>query len=200
MNIDLLKTLKQIEKKLTPIESVSASDLHKAYDIVIRLRSQLLSVIHDIETFRASGIDTSLAELLSKGFTENGSVILTINEPLPPTKELTSAVEDHWLELIHTAIDKAALEQKLTRFQKAFVWIEVVTPKYTDNAKLWDTSNRAVNLIINNLKGVFFEDDDHEHMAFGVVGRWGESGVTIVRVLPFDRLEQALTQLFINSL
>ena len=118
MNIDLLKTLKQIEKKLTPIESVSASDLHKAYDIVIRLRSQLLSVIHDFETFDALSIDAPLAELLTSGLIETGSAVLTINEPLPPTKELTSAVEDHWLELVHTAIDKAAKGKNSCVFKK----------------------------------------------------------------------------------
>ena len=35
-----------------------------------------------------------------------------------------------------------------------------------------DTSNRAINLIINNLKGIFFRDDDFEHMAFRVVAKW----------------------------
>ena len=131
-----------------------------------------------------------LAELLSDGIAGDDSATLTIHEPLPPVKELTSAVEDHWLELIHTAIGKAAREWKLPRFEKAFVWIEVVTPKYTNNAKLWDTSNRAVNLIINNLKGIFFPDDNHEHMAFGVTGRWGEKGVTIIRILAFDKWER----------
>ena len=33
---------------------------------------------------------------------------------------------------------------------------------------------------LNNLKGILFRDDDMEHMAFSVVGRWGEKGVTIL--------------------
>ena len=199
MNIDLMKTLRQIEQRLTPSDTITAQDLYKAYDTVIRLRSQLLGVIHDQETFAADCSAPALAELFSDGSIINGSAILTIDEPLPPIKELTASVEEHWLNLIHTAIDKAAQEQKLPHFQKAFVWIEVVTPKYTNNAKLWDTSNRAVNLIINNLKGVFFKDDDHEHMAFGVAGRWGEKGITVIRILPFDRLDQALDSLFPSS-
>ena len=46
----------------------------------------------------------------------------------------------------------------------------------------WDTSNRAINVVINNLKGIFFEDDNMEHMAFSVEGRWGERGVTTIRI------------------
>ena len=191
MNINLMKTLKQIEKKID-CDSLSISDLHKAYALAVQLRSQLLGVIHELETFcREPGV-SRLADLSSAGVFGNDSIILTINEPLPPTKELTGAMEDHWLDLIHTAIGRAAKEQELPYFKKAFVWIEVITPKYTDNAKLWDTSNRAINLIINNLKGTFFEDDNHEHMAFGVVGRWGEKSATIVHVLPVEKLERIM--------
>lgn len=75
----------------------------------------------------------------------------------------------------------------------------MATPKGSDNARLWDTSNRAVNLIINNLKGVFFEDDNHEHMAFGVAGRWDEQGVTVVRILPFDGMDQIMARYFSPS-
>ncbi len=70
------------------------------------------------------------------------------------------------------------------------VKIEIVTPRGSDNARLWDTSNRAINVIINNLKGIFFEDDNMEHMAFSVAGRWGEKGVTIIRVSELDGLHQ----------
>jgi len=96
----------------------------------------------------------------------------------------------HWLGLIHTAIGKAAQGKALPCFEKAFVWIEITTPRGSDNPKLWDTSNKAINLIINNLKGTFFKDDNHEHMSFGIAGKWGEEGVTIIHILPFDRLTQ----------
>ena len=68
--------------------------------------------------------------------------------------------------------------------------MEIVTPRGSDNARLWDTSNWALQVILNNLKGVFFEDDNLEHMAFSVVGRWGKKGITIIRVLELDQLRQ----------
>jgi len=191
MNTDLIKTLKALEKKLTPENGPVLADLYKAYDLTLRLRSQLLGVIHDNEDFGLLvPTEPTLAESLSEGAILDGIVTLIINEPLPTIKELTSAVQDHWLELMHAAIDGAARERRLPRFEKAFVWIEVTTPKCTDNARLWDTSNRAVNLIINNLKGTFFKDDNLEHMAFAVTGKWGEKGVTIVRILSFDKWER----------
>ena len=191
MNTDLLKTLKTLEKKLTPENGPALADLYKAYDLTLRLRSQLLGVIHDNEDFGLLVLmEPTRADSLSKGTILDGVVTLTIHESLPTIKEMTSAVQDHWLELVHAAIDGAARERRLPRFERAFVWIEVITPKYTDNARLWDTTNRAVNLIINNLKGVFFKDDNLEHMAFAVTGKWGEKGVTIVRVQPFDKWER----------
>jgi len=30
--------------------------------------------------------------------------------------------------------------------------------------------------------GIFFLDDNLEHMAFSVTGRWGEAGKTVLRV------------------
>jgi len=180
-----------LEKKLMSEDNPTLADLCKAYDIIIRLRSQLLGVIHDKEDFGLLvPMEPTLADSLSEGTILDGVVTLTIREPLPTIKELTSVVQDHWLKLVHAAIDGAARKHPLPHFEKAFVWIEVITPKYTDNARLWDTSNRAVNLIINNLKGIFFTDDNHEHMAFAVTGKWGEKGVTIVRVLPFDKWER----------
>ena len=68
------------------------------------------------------------------------------------------------------------------------VEITVITPHGTNNANVWDTSNRAINVVINNLKGIFFQDDNIEHMAFSVAGLWGEEGVTILRILEYDKL------------
>ena len=186
MNIDLIKTLRAIEKKICLDNVPSLADMHKAYSLTIKLRSQLLGVIYDAEAFSAAGNTPKLADILSERNVQNEIITLTINEPLPSLKELTADVQDHWLELIHTAIGKSAQENPLPYFEKAFVWIKVVTPRGTNNVRLWDTSNRAINLILNNLKGIFFEDDNLEHMAFGVVGEWGEEGVTIIRILSFD--------------
>jgi len=189
MNIDLMKTLRAIEKKINPDNNPSLADMHKAYSLTTRLRSQLLGVIYDQEIFEILGAEErrkKLAEGLADGSIQDKMITLTINEPLPSMKELTADVKDHWLALIHTAISKAVQENSLPYFEKAFVWIKVVTPRGTNNARLWDTSNRAINLILNNLKGISFEDDNLEHMAFGVAGEWGDEGVTIIRILSFD--------------
>ena len=74
----------------------------------------------------------------------------------------------------------------LLYFGKALVEIEITTPRGSDNSRLWDTSNRAINIVINNLKGIFFEDDNIEHMAFWVAGRWGEEGSTVIRISEYD--------------
>jgi predicted phosphohydrolase len=119
-------------------------------------------------------------------------VVLEIKEALPPSKKLFAETHDYWLDLIHAAIGKAALGQKLPYFEKAFVLIEITTPKYTDNTQLWDTSNRAINLVINNLKGTFFDDDNFEHMAFGVIGNWGEIGRTVIKIMPFEKFAELI--------
>ena len=116
------------------------------------------------------------------------TVILVIPEPLPGMKELTAAVEEHWITMIHDAIDKES-RTGIPKFQKAMVTIEVTTPRGTNNPKVWDTSNRAINLIINNLKGIFFRDDDFEHMAFSVVAKWGEIGRTTIRICELSQWE-----------
>jgi len=54
---------------------------------------------------------------------------------------------------------------------------------------VWDTSNRAINLIINNLKGIFFRDDGFEHMAFSVIAKWGEIGRTTIRICELSQWE-----------
>ena len=38
--------------------------------------------------------------------------------------------------------------------------------KGSDNARVWDTSKRAIQIVLNNLKGIFFRDDDLEQMTF----------------------------------
>ena len=76
--------------------------------------------------------------------------------------------------MLHAAIAEADQQEPLPWFDRAMVEIEIITPRGSGNARLWDTSNRAIRVVLNNLKGIFFEDDNMEHMAFSVVGRWGE--------------------------
>ena len=92
--------------------------------------------------------------------------------------------------MLLAAMGEGARQSRLPYFEKAFVEMEIITPRGSGNARLWDTSNRAIQVILNNLKGVFFEDDSMEHMAFSVVGRWGEKGVTIIRVSELNQSRQ----------
>ena len=185
MYITLQKTLTAIEHCLSADGTAGISELRKMYDLTLRLQSQLLGVIYDLETFSPTAGQECLAASHSAGTSENGVVMLTIHEPLPSMKYLTEALEEHWKAMIHAAIEEAARQEPLPYFEKAMVEITVVTPRGKNNANIWDTSNRAINVIINNLKGVFFLDDNMEHMAFSVVGRWGEKGVTILRISEF---------------
>ena len=196
MNIDLKKTTAQIDRCLPDSGEADLERLHRMYELTLRLQSQLLAVIYDRETFQASMPQVSLAREYSRGVNDGASVTLTVYEPLPSMKKLTEAIEEHWKAALHAAIGETARQGPLPRFEKAFVEIEIITLKGSNNARLWDTSNRAVNVIINNLKGIFFEDDNMEHMAFSVVGRWGEKGVTIIRISELDKSHQIETGYF----
>lgn len=165
-----------------PEGTQETEQLKKAYQLVLRLRSQLIGVIYDMEMC-APNAQTSVCDN-----TDKQSVTLLIDEPLPGMKELTSSVQEHWITLIHDAIAQES-QTGIPKFQKAMVTIDVTTPRGTNNAKVWDTSNRAINLIINNLKGIFFRDDDFDHMAFSVVAQWGEIGRTTIRVYELSQLE-----------
>lgn len=145
-----------------------------------------------METFSAAAQmeREALAKAQSCGKNEGPAVTLTIHEPLPSMKKLTEALEEHWKAMIHAAISEAAQQGPLPYFEKAIVEITIITPRGTNNANIWDTSNRAINVVINNLKGIFFRDDNIEHMAFSVAGLWGEKGVTILRISEYDKSAQ----------
>jgi len=161
------------------------------YTLTLRLQSQILAVIRDRESFSPLPKQEHLAAAHSTGCQANDVLTLTLREPLPAMKKQTEAIEEHWKDMIHSAIRQAAQQRPLPYFEKAFVEIEIVTPKGSSNVHVWDTSNRAINVVINNLKGIFFYDDDMEHMAFSVLGRWGQEGVTVIRVLDFDHYQQS---------
>ena len=190
MNIPINKTLKQIERCLDDGQRVNIEQLRKAYDLTLKLQSQLLGVIYDMETFTLDSSGPRIAADYSRGQNSGEVVTLTINEALPSMKRLTEALQEHWKAMIHEAIDEAARKKPLPCFEKAMVEITIITPHGTNNVNVWDTSNRAINVVINNLKGIFFQDDNMEHMAFSVVGQWGEEGVTILRISEFDETAQ----------
>lgn len=190
MYIDLNKTLALISRCLPETEEPTPKKLYQMYDLSLRLTSQILAVIYDNETFSSTAQQEHrrLAQQKSSGDNTGDAVTLTIWEALPAMKRLTEALEEHWKEMIHAAIADTAWQEPLPYFEKAFVEIEIVTPKGSNNAQVWDTSNRAIQVILNNLKGIFFRDDNMEHMAFSVVGRWGEKGVTIIRISDFEQI------------
>ena len=189
MYIDIEKTLASIGRDLLKERGPDTADLKRAYAQALRLQSQLLSLIYDGEDFRHSERQESFAWQMAQGTNGGAVVTLTIREPLPSMKRLTEAIEEHWKAMIHEAIQQAACQEALPHFEKAMVAMEIVTPRGSDNARLWDTSNRAINVIINNLKGIFFEDDNMEHMAFSVVGRWGDPGATTIRIVELEAAE-----------
>jgi len=193
MNIDLKKTLAQIEGNLPGDGPPDIGQLQKMYDLSFRLQSQILAVIRDRESFLPLPEQDRLAAMHTTGRHANGVLTLTLWEPLTTMTRLTEAIEEHWKDMIHSAIRQAAQRGPLPYFEKAFVEIEIITPKGSNNVRVWDTSNRAINVVINNLKGIFFHDDDMEHMAFSVVGRWGEEGTTIIRDSDFDFYQQGRT-------
>ena len=193
MYINLRKTLRDIERRLPEDREPTQRELRQAYDTVLRLRSQVLAALRDREDFEgAQGPEGErIAAQKSGGALWGRTVILSFQEPLPSQKELTAAVEEHWVDMMRTAFRKAAEQGPLPHFQKAMVEILIATPRGSDNTKVWDTSNRAIQVILNNLKGVFFPDDDLEHMAFSVTGCWTEeTGYTTIRVSDFNEWRQ----------
>ena len=187
MYINVEKTLAAIGRDLQKESDPGSAELKRAYAQALRLQSQLLSLIYDAEDFRHSGRQESFAREMARGVNGGAVVTLTIREPLPSMKRLTEAIEEHWKAMLNEAIGQASRLGPLPHFEKAMVELEIVTPRGSDNSRLWDTSNRAVNVIINNLKGIFFEDDNMEHMAFSVVGRWGDPGITSIRISELER-------------
>lgn len=181
----LINSLDRIEKLLRQ-DALDIESLRKAYEWTLRLRSQLLSTIYDYEQYGMAEKPTTEAAAPATSQSKR-IVTLTINEPLPGLKELTAAVEDHWIRMIHQAIFEES-RTGIPQFNKAFVMIEITTPRGSNNSKVWDTSNRAINVVINNLKGIFFRDDDFEHMACGIVANWGENGRTTIRICELEDL------------
>ena len=135
-----------------------------------------------------------------KGFvTKSGIAVLEIGDALPKSKVgMMPEVHEHWLALIHGAIDDLAKKDEVPKFQKAMVGIHITTAAGR-NKQLWDTSNRAVNLIINNLKGTFFPDDNIQHMAFAVVGNIGEASRTRIYIGDFETQSLQVVELLVHG-
>ena len=187
MLTDLHRTMERIEKNLPTDRRITFEMLEKAYEQTLWLRSHILSAMYDMMDF-GSAPRKPIGEVFASQTDSDRVVSLVIPEPLPGLKELTGAVEEHWTRMIREAIDQQA-KIGIPHFEKAHVHIRITAPRGTNNQKVWDTSNRAINVIINNLKGIFFADDDFEHMSFSVEAAWGERGLTEVRICSYDDLK-----------
>ena len=182
MFIDLHKALKKIEENLPADGKITFEMLEKAYVQTLWLRSHILSVMYDMIDF-GSAPQRTIGEVSLSQTDSDKVVCLVIPEPLPGLKELTGTVEEHWARMIHEAIAQQS-KIGIPYFEKAHVHIRITAPRGTNNQKVWDTSNRAINVIINNLKGLFFDDDDFEHMSCSIEASWGKIGMT--EVIIFD--------------
>ena len=188
MFIDLHKTLDRIRENLPADRRVTFEMLEKTYQQTLWLRSHILGVMYDMIDFGSA--TKRVIGKVSVSQTDSESVVcLVIPEPLPGLKELTGTVEEHWTRMIHEAIAQQA-KNGIPHFKKAHVHIRITAPRGTNNAKVWDTSNRAINVVINNLKGIFFDDDDFEHMSCSIEARWGETGMTEVRICNHKDLQK----------
>ena len=188
MLIDLHKTLDRITESLPTGRRVTFEMLEKAYEQTLWLRSHILGVMYDMIDF-GSASKRTIGEVSVSQADSNQMVCLVIPEPLPGLKELTGTLEEHWTRMIHEAIAKQA-KTGIPSFEKAHVHIRITAPRGTNNSKVWDTSNRAINVIINNLKGIFFDDDDFEHMSCSIEASWGKMGMTEIRICDYGDLKK----------
>ena len=187
MFIDLHKALERLEEHLPGDRKITFEMLEKAYEQTLWLRSHIIGIMYDMIDF-GSATKRTVGEVPVSQTDSDKMVCLIIPEPLPGLKELTVSVEEHWTRMIHEAIAQQA-QIGIPYFEKAHVHIRITTPRGTNNRKVWDTSNRAINVIINNLKGIFFDDDDFEHMSFSVEAYWGKIGMTEVRIFNYKDLK-----------
>ena len=188
MFIDLHKTLDRIRENLPADRRVTFEMLEKTYQQTLWLRSHILGVMYDMIDFGSA--TKRVIGKVSVSQTDSESVVcLVIPEPLPGLKELTGTVEEHWTRMIHEAIAQQA-KNGIPHFKKAHVHIRITAPRGTNNAKVWDTSNRAINVVINNLKGIFFDDDDFEHMSCSIEASWGKIGMTEIRICDHQNLKK----------
>ena len=188
MFIDLHKTLDRIRENLPTGRRITFEMLEKAYEQTLWLRSHILGVMYDMIDF-GSASKRTIGEVSVSQTGSDKMVRLVIPEPLPGLKELTGTVEEHWTRVIQEAIAKQA-KIGIPRFEKAHVHIRITAPRGTNNSKVWDSSNRAINVIINNLKGIFFDDDDFEHMSCSIEASWGKMGMTEIRICDYGDLKK----------
>ena len=176
----IMKNVKMLEKKL------ASFDLRASYDLASKIKYGIIGLGEEILPFAPELVPDGGLFCMVDGSADDGIVRLEISEELPHKKaELSVAGHEYWLKLIHTAIARLADKSAVPHFEQAFVGIYTAMPKGYNNTKIWDTSNRMIDLILNNLKGCFFPDDDIEHMAFSIVGGWSAEPKTVIFIGDF---------------
>ena len=176
----IMKNVKTLKKKL------SDYDLRTAYDLASKIKYGIIGLGEEISSFVPELVPDGGLFCKVDGYIDDGIIRLEIGEELPHKKaELSAAGHEYWLKLFHTSIARLTEKSAVPHFEQALVGIYVAMPKGYNSTRIWDTSNRMIDLILNNLKGCFFPDDDIEHMAFSVVGGWSEQPKTVIFVGDF---------------
>jgi len=177
----IIKNIKTLERKLADF------DLRTSYDLASKIKYGIIRLGEEILPFAPELAPDGGFFCKVDGFVDDGIVRLEIGEELPHKKAEMSVIgNEYWLKLIHTSIARLAEKSTVPRFEQAFIGIYTAMPKGYNNTRIWDTSNRAIDLILNNLKGCFFSDDNIEHMAFSVVGGWSLEPKTVIFIGDFS--------------
>jgi len=100
-----------------------------------------------------------------------------IGQELPHKKSREEQFE--FVKKLHEKIDKP---EEVEMFDRAIVSIIICLPYGCPKNKVWDVDNRAINLILNNLKGIFFEDDDYFHLSLFVCGKKSLKADTVILI------------------
>lgn len=160
---------------------------------------QLLAQLKD-SSFPGTWADETLfcsdAEIL-----ENGIILIRIPEDLPKfSKELNLSCRKRWQGYIYHALKKLKMNHGiLPYYGNAMIVIEVHSPSGVSGIYKWDVSNRTYNIIINDLKGLVFPDDNAINLIFAVAGVYDSDRQTLLYIGDFERHRNAIMQNLIKT-
>jgi len=89
-----------------------------------------------------------------------------------------------FVKKLHEEINKL---DRVKMFNRAIVSIIVCLPQSSTNQKTWDVDNRAIHLILNNLKGIFFKDDDYDNVSLFVCGKQSQEPETVILIDTYSK-------------
>jgi len=105
-----------------------------------------------------------------------------IDHELPHKKS-----RDEQFEFVKKMHDEITKLNQPRMFDHAMVSIIVCIPSDCANNKIWDVDNRAINLILNNLKGIFFVDDNYSNVSLFVCGKKSKEPETVILIDTYSR-------------